>query len=93
MLNTLQLPALFSKPTTLTGTFAFETSTFCQPRIFRVFPDLQNDLTVVGSYYQPEVPLSPESTLLLAAGMSDVREGRVSEIPPELLEDDMQAGI
>ena len=85
-LNTLQLPGLFSQPTTLTRTLAFETSTLGQPRVLRVFADLQHDLSVVRAYDQPEEPLSPESTLLLAAGMNDVREGRVSEIPPELLE-------
>lgn len=85
-LNTLQLPGIFSQPTTLTRTLAYETSTFGQRRALRVFSDLQHDLSVVGSYYQPEAPLSPESALLLAAGMNDVREGSVSEIPPELLE-------
>lgn len=87
--QTFYLPGLFSQPTNLSRTFAFQaTSSLDQPQAFPVFNDLQRDLFVSPdaeekSYH--ENGLSVTSLLLLDAGFEDTRAGRVSPVPASWL--------
>ena len=83
----LQLPGIFSQPTTFTRTLSFESTTLGQPCVLRVFRDLQSDLSIWNACRpSPDQRLSVESRLLLQAGMDDVRSGRVSTLQPDRLE-------